>query len=246
MKRTLTILTLVFLAGCGTLVPKKVELFQDKVKTFPEPSPALREVQRQALHRAMESSEKVVRAAVAEGASTNVTVPAIETEQLTEAVSFSLGPPESPSALPAEKLVAKLESAVAKLNTKVEEFKSKNDENAGKKIEGTGLVQVSYFAWVGGILLAAMILFFLAKIFLTVLSAANPVASLGLLGVNATQATITKGLSQVIRGGETFKNWVGQEIEDSKLKQKILDAFQHAHLKSQDQDVQNTVMALTK
>lgn len=245
MKKLLLIFGLAFLAGCGTLMPKKVELFQDKVKAFPEPSPALREVQREVLHRAMETSEKTVRAAIAEGASTNVVKPAVETEQLVEAVSFSLGPPESPSTLSSESLVTKLESKVAKHNVAVEKFKEQNSENEGKKIEGTGLVQVSYFAWIGGILLAVLVLFFLAKILLSGLAMANPVASLGLIGVNATQNTVVRGLVQIARGGEKFKDWVVSEIKDSDLKQKILDAFQSAQVRSQDQDVQNTVKALT-
>jgi hypothetical protein len=235
------------LAGCGTLTPKKVELFQDTVQVFPEQSARLRELEREAIYRAVDKTSEVVQAAVSEGASTNITAPAKDAEVLTKAVAVSLGPPESPApaSMSAPKLAVKLESAVAEHNTKIEKFKVQNNENEGKKIEGTGWFQVSYVWWVGGILVTVFVLFSVGKILLTVASLANPGAAIGLGAVNVAQSVVTKGFSQLVKGGEDFKGWVSQEVADAGLKQKILDAFRAKHERAQDSDVQSTVRTIT-
>lgn len=250
-KRTITIACTITLAalltGCGTLVPKQVEFFQDKVEKYPEPSPALREQMRQAVYRAHEKATEVVQVAVKEQASTNIVTPAKEVEKLTEAVSFSLGPPENPPmiGMVSEEIAYKLEKSVARLNTKIENFKADNNENIGKKIEGTGIVQIPYIWYIGGILAAVFLLFVVGKIALTVMAAANPAATIGLGVVNAAQSVVTKGFSQLIKGGENFKNWVNKEISDPALKDQVLAAFRATHQQAQDFDVQSTVRAVT-
>ncbi len=246
MKTALALLMALALVGCGTLIPKKVELFQDKVKPFPEPTSQARELQRQAAHRAMETSLLTVQAAALEDASTNVVAPAVETQRLTEAVAVSLGPPVKPAVVTSETLATKLETAVAKYNTRVEDFKQDNNVNSGKKIEDTGLIKVPYFLWTGGILLAVMVLFFVGKLVLSAFAMVNPGAAVGLNVVNAAQSVVTKGFSQLVKGGEDFKGWVKQEVEDTKLRDKILDAFRVAHQQAQDGDVQGTIKAVTK
>ena len=248
MRRALAIFAALLLAGCGSLVPKKVEFFQDKVRQFPEQSEKLLELERQAIYRAVEKNAQTVLAAVAEGASTNVVRPAQEAQVLTEAVAVVVGPPESPASayVSSENLAVKLESQVAKFNGKVDDFKKTSNENVGKKIEGTGLIQVSYFYWVGGIAGVLLLVFIAVKIALSVLAMANPGAAIGLNVVNAAQSVVTKGFSQLVKGGEEFKGWVDKEVQDAGLKQKILDAFRTSHVQSQDHDVQNVVSALTK
>lgn len=244
----LTLALAALVAGCSSLVPKKVEFFQDKVEKFPEQPSKLVELERQAIYRAHESAKETVVAAVAENASTNVVTPAKATEQLTEAVAVALGPPVSPPSKtePAEKLAAKLETAVAKFERKIDDFKKDSDENVGKKIEGTGMIQVGYFYWVGGIVLVLIVLFVLAKLALSAAAMVNPGAAIGLNVLNGAGAVAAKGFAQVIKGGEEFKKWIGKEISDSGLRDKILSEFQNHQMKAQDSDVQNVVQAITK
>jgi len=233
-------------AGCGTLIPKKVEFFQDKVKAFPEQSAKLRELEREAVYQSHEKATETVVAALKEQVTTNVLAPAQDTMKLTEAALVAAGPPEKiPTLLPVE-LAQKVENAVGDYNQTVAKFAKQDDKNAGKKIEGTGLIQVSYFAWIGGIALVIIIALFVGKLLLTGAAVANPGAAIGLNVVNAAQSVLTSGFSQLVKGGEEFKDWVTKEVSDSGLQKKILDAFQTSHMKNQDQQVQNVVAAMTK
>lgn len=245
-KRIAILLAAVMLAGCSTLIPKKVELFQDKVKSFPEPSFSELEPQRQAALMAHEKAVQVVDAALAEQSSTNVVRPARQVERLTGAMTVAAGPPKKPATVEPEALASQVLSGVNAQNKRVEDFKKQNDENAGKKIEGTGLIQVSYIWWVGGIAALVFVLFTGAKLVLTILSAANPAASIGLNVMNAAQSVVTKGFSQLVQGGENFKDWVNKEIQDEGLRDKILKAFQSQHKQAQDSDVQRTVENITR
>lgn len=247
MKRFFLAAALAFaLTGCGTLIPKRVEFFQDKVHAFPESSAKQDELQRQAAQRANETAKATLEAALAYQAPASIYSSARETELLTGAVSASVGPPLSPSGEPSSELATELRSAIARLNRKIEDFKADNNENAGKKIEGTGLVSVPYFAWIGGIALVAFIGFHVLKLALSAAAVANPGAAVGLGVVNAGAHVVSKGFGQLVQGGETFKEWVEKEIGDSGVKEKILAAFQHAHTTSQDQDVQQVVQQITK
>lgn len=230
------------------MVPKQVEFFQDKVQKFPEQSPALRELERQAIYRAHEKASETVQVAIAEKASTNVVKPAKEVEKLTEAVATVTGPPKKQpdTNVASEAIAIKLESSVAKFNEKVEEFKAENNENVGKKIEDTGLIKVGYIWWVGGVLAVVFVLWMVIKVALSALAASNPLASLGLNAVHAASGVVSKGFAQLVKGGEDFKSWVEKEVSDPAVKQKILDAFRITHMQAQDSDVQNTVQALTK
>lgn len=237
------------LTGCigGSLIPKKVELFQDKVKAFPEPSPALRELEREAIYQSHEKATETVVAALKEQVTTNVLAPAKETMKLTQSALVAAGPPEKIPTVTSDELADKVTTAVGSYDRKVEKFAKGNDENVGKKIEGTGLIQVPYFLWTGGILAVLVIVFFVGKAILTGAAVANPAAAVGLNVVNAAQSVLAAGFSQVVKGGEDFKSWVGKELSgDQGLQAKVLAAFQTSQMKAQDQQVQNVVSAMTK
>jgi hypothetical protein len=246
MRLVAFLLSLFLLTGCSTLFPKRVELFQEKVQKFPEATPAQQEVQRQAASMAEKKAQETVVEALKVNAPTNVVEPAKETLALTAAVADSLGPPARESHKEAEVLAAELRATIAKLNAKIDAFEKKNDENTGKKIEGTGLVSVPYFLWLGGIVGLVLIVWFVLKAFLTVAAAANPAASVGLGALNIASGLAAKGFSQVVKGGENFKGWVESEVKDSDLKTKILDAFVAAHKQAQDEDVKNVVKGVLK
>jgi hypothetical protein len=249
MKKTLIPLTLMslVLAGCmGSLIPKKVELFQKKVQEFPEQSPALRELERQTIYQAHEKATETVVAALKTEAEPEVIAPAKETVKLTQAAVVSAGPPEKIPAITDTNLAERLESAVGKYNSKVDKFAKVQDKEAGKKIEGTGLFQIPYFLWAGGILVGVLVVGFILKTVLAGAAVANPGAAVGLNVVNAAQSVLAAGFSQVVKGGEDFKSWVEKEVTDSGLQSKILSAFQTTQMKAQDQNVQNVVAAMTK
>jgi hypothetical protein len=248
MKNLISMLFLsLALCGCG-LIPKKVELFQDKVRKFPEVKSAEKETQRQTAALAALRAEETFVAAVSSEA-TNVVAPAKDTMLLTDSVSRSLGPPLKPASLPAAEQATKLDTAVAKLNQRLDEFKSNNNENAGKKIEGTGVFQVPYFVWLGG----ALVLGFFGLVLLTVVwgavkmfAAANPPLALGVNAAQLAGKTVTKGLTQVLRGGENFKEAISQRFGNSDVAGQVLELFQQKQTQSQDEDVQTAIKHLTR
>lgn len=242
MKLALVILACTFLTGCG-LIPKRVELFQDKVRKFPEESAKLVELQKEAAHAAKVETRETVKAALLEDASTNVLQHAEAAAVLTDVVSTSLGPPVKK---PSEDVADELRHAVAILDAKIETFKQANNENAGKKIEGTGLIQVPYFIYLAGFVLVVVVAWHLAKLALTAAAAANPAAAVGLGALNVAGTVAGKGLVQVVKGGKNFLKWVDEQIPDEALKAKLVEAFTASHKQAQDQEVRAVVDQVRK
>jgi hypothetical protein len=233
-------------AGCS-LIPKKVEFFQDKVHKFPVATETQKELQREVAQKANEKASDTLHAALAEGSSTNVLAPAVETEKLTAVVAESVGAPAKPTAnLETDRLVNSLRAQIAKLEKKVDSFAEDNNQNAGKKIEGTGLISVPYFLYAGGVVLVLFIFWHLAKTALTVASAANPGAAVGVGAMNVAGTLAGKGFTQVVAGGKSFLSWVEKEVSDPALKAKIADAFTTAQKTAQDHDVKAVVDNLIK
>lgn len=234
--------------GCGTLIPKRVEFFQDKVQKFPDESASYREAQRRAAALAEKRVQQVLENAIAEDCSTNITTKAEEARRLSGAVSDSLGNPLKP-ATDADATADALRKAMAKLDQKIESFKQSNDENAGKKIEGTGLFSIPYFVWLGLVILlvfAGLIVAGLVWTALKVYATANPPLALGLNAVQAGGNFAKKALTQLIKGGEEFKDAVKREVTDPAVLAKVNQLFNIHQRMSQDGDVQIVVKELTK
>lgn len=249
MKLSLPLIVLsvsLLFTGCG-LIPKRVEMFQKKVKSFPTQTVAYTESQKQAAQLAKDKAQETLIAAVKENTGPAVIVPAQETAKLTDAVSSSLGPPKNVSTN-TEDAVSELRYQISKLDRKIDAFKHSNDEVAGKKIEGTGLISVPYFVYLGGFLVVAFLGWHLAKTALTVASAANPGAAVAVGGMNVTGAVAAKAAVQVVNGGKSFLAWVQSKESqlDPILQAKIADAFTAAHKQAQDTDVQALVKPLVK
>ena len=249
-KLFLSLAAVLLFSGCS-LIPHKVEFFQKKVAAFPEPSAKQVEVQKQTAQRAKESAKETLTA-VLQSADTNAISPATNTVILTDAVSESLGPPVKPSVAPAPELAQELLTQVAKLNKRIDAFAEKNEKVEGKKIEGTGLLQIPYLVYVGLIVLVLVIAWHLAHGVLDGLKfagVANPAlgvaGGLGSAAMTGIEHLFGKGFSQVVKGGEDFKVWVEKNVDDSGMKQKILDAFASAHKQAQDEAVQNAVKLVT-
>ena len=232
--------------GCSLLMPKRVELFQDKVAKMPTISSRELETQKQTAALADKKVNEALLAAVRTQASAEVIVPTQEASKLTGALSLSLGPPASPWFGETDALAAKLTRDVARLDARLESFRKDNDENAGKKIEGTGLFQVPYFAFVGIFVVLAVIAWHVIKMVLGALSIANPGAAVGLGVMNVTGNTAGRLATQVIKGGKDFLGWVGSTVEDPALRDKITEAFKSAQKQAQDEDVKTVVKQLIK
>lgn len=239
-------LSFLLFTGCGSLIPKPVEFFQDKVHKVPVATQAQKELQREAAQKANERASDTLHAALVEGSSTNVVCPAVDAEKLTAVVAESVGAPAKPTAnLETDKLVADLRAQLAKLEKKMDAFAAENNKDAGKKIEGTGAISIPYFLYAGGIALLLIILWHLAKTALTVAAAANPGAAVGVGAMNVAGTLAGKGFTQVVNGGKDFLAWVDKEL-DPAVKQKVADAFVAAQKQAQDSDVKTVVKSLIK
>ena len=237
-------LSLLSLSGCS-LIPKRVELFQSKVQRFPELTNSQKELQKEVAQRAKEKAAETLLAATAENTSTNVISPAHEAAVLTDAVAESVGAPAKRPSESSQALADELRKSVAKLDRKIDAFQKENDKVAGKKIEDTGLIKVPYFMWAGGILVVIFVFWHLAKTALTVASAGNPGALVGVGAMNVAGSVVSRGFQQLVHGGEGFLTWVKNEIPDSALQQKIMDAFITRHKVAQDSDIKQLVKHLT-
>ena len=254
MKRLFALITLALaltFTGCSSLIPKRVELFQDKVEKLPVAKSSERETQRQAAQRAAQKSEQTLQAAIDTEALPVVVAPAAEAAVLTKSVSQSLGPPLSPATQPSDELAKKLDTAVAKLNARIEEFREDNDKNAGHKIEDTGFLKIPYLVWLGGALVLGFIALIIVGVlwtFLKMYALSNPPVALGVGAVQAGGALASKGFGQLMAGGEKFKGWVKTDLPEvsDATKEKILELFTSAHKEESDKPVRDIVDALTK
>ena len=245
MKKILCLLTLVFSLTACSLIPKKVELFQDKVHRFPTPSEKQIELQRETAQKAADSAAQTLHSALVEGATTNVVASATDTEKLTTAVAESVGAPAKTPPADTDALIASLRAQMSKLDRKVDAFAKANDENTGKKIEGTGLVQVPYFAWTGGILVFLLVGWYVLRTVAGAAALANPGAAVGVGALNVAGSVVSKGFQQLVKGGQEFKDWVTKNVEPS-AQQKIIDAFNMLHKTAQDDSTKALVDHLIK
>lgn len=240
---------LIMETGCS-LIPKRVEYFQDKVHQLPSPSDKHVELRKESADFIARKTDETLVAAVRENASTNVLKPAVEAKVVAGALSTSLGKPESPYVGNATNLNNKLGKEDNKLAGKVEDFREDNDKNAGKKIEGTGLFSMNYFVHSALVLGIGFVLFYACKIGLRILSISNPEITVGTNivsgGVHKIAQTASKLSSELITGGENFKASVDQVTDDPALQQKILDLFKTSHQIAQSPDTQKLVQTLTQ
>jgi len=239
----LCVAALALTTGCGSLIPKRLEFFQSKVKPFPELTASQKETQREAAALAAKRANDTLSAANKAGSPAEVISPASDTVDLTRSVSTSLGPPKSPYTGPATNLSTKLDGSTANLNNRVEDFAKREEKFVGHKVEGTGLFSISYFSYIGGILL----LIFLAWTALKIYGMVNPAvgAGVGIVG-RVSSSVLSRGMAEVAAGGESFKNYLHTSGFDAAIKEKVLDLFSRAHKENQSSDVQDVIQKLTK
>ncbi len=246
-KKTLLMATLIgsLLTGCGTLLPKNVEFFQKKVKKVPIKTEQTQELERQAAVFIDKKVDQALAAANKEGASTNVVDPLKDAHTVAPALSTSLGPPKTEFKGPPAKLEEKLNHNTATLNEKIQDYRESVQPLEGKKIEGTGKVQINYFVWIGLIVGGGFVLFNVIKIALNVASTMNPAVGMGMNVAKIPAKQVAKGFSEMVEGGEHFKDLVKEKIEEADIQEKVLDLFSRAHKEKQSRDVQGVIKNIT-
>jgi len=268
---SITIGLMIFGTACGTLIPKRVEFFQKKVKAVPEQSEKQKETQRQAADYVATKTDEAKTAAVATKADPTVITPIAESHIVAEALSLSLGPPSDPWKDEAERLALKLKSQEAAFNAKLESYRTATDKLEGKKIENTGLIRIPYFAYIGGIVLILFLLWTGLKVYGSI----NPVVGLGVNSVGRISSSVLqRAVGEIITGGEAFKSYYDEKavpkIESlvksvmnnpnlnslsamdssaksivSQIRDEIMDLFNRAHRENQSQDTQSVIKKLT-
>lgn len=234
--RALALALALALSGCGTLIPKKVELFQREVKAVPVKTEAHVEVEKQAVKLAGEKAREAERIATADGS--QAAIPAAEAAVLSEAVSRSLGPPENPWSGPVASLATKVDTLAARLDQRLDDYRDRVRRDVGKDIEGTGLVQVPYLLWLGGAAFLALLVYLVLRTILQAVSVSNPPVALGLSMASLGSRFAGKALREVVAGGEEFKKWVKAEINDPAIQARVLEAFRVQQERKQSPEVQ--------
>jgi hypothetical protein len=129
----------------------------------------------------------------------------------------------------------------------IRDFRDSNDQNQGKKIEGTGLFSVPYFVWIGILLVLGFIGFIVLSLIwgaLKLFAMSNPPLALGLNAAQLSAKGAGKMVTQIIKGGQAFKGKLDDIIEDSSLKDQLLQAFRDSHEKAQDEDTKTVIKHL--
>lgn len=244
MKKFLALVpALVLLSGCGSLIPKQVEFFQDKVKAVPTYSDSALQAQKQAAQVVAQKTEAAKVAAIQEGSTTNVTNPLNDANTVADSLSTSLGPPEKAYTGTPAALATKLDKNRANLDSDIHDYAKDTQKDVGKKIEGTGLIRVSYFAYVGGLLLLGALVWFGIRVY----GMFNPIVgtAAGAVG-RVSSSVLTKGFSEVVSGGQQFLQWVDNSNLEGDVKDWITNTFKLAHQVSQSPATQQTVDKLTE
>lgn len=233
-------------SGCG-LIPKKVEFFQSKVKPVPAKTTATAEKERQAADFLNRTVSTAYTEAVRDNyTNSSVMNPLLAAKVVAPALSYSLGPPEKPledvSVLAAERLALSVNKELAKLNDKIEDYRRDVKPLEGKKIEGTGLIQVPYFVYLGGLLVVGMIIWFILKI----VAMSNPAVAIGMKTAQIGGSLLSKGFGELIEGGEKFKEKIKTAAKEQFSKEEVIELFRTSHGVKQSREIQDLVDTLTK
>ena len=138
-----------------------------------------------------------------------------------------------------------MDSAIARIDRRLDEFAAKQDQNVGKAIEGTGLLQVPYFVWLGGVALFLFVAGMVLYAFLKVAALSNPAVAVGTRVASLGASRLARGFGQMVSGGESYKEEI-KGLFDEGTARVILNAFQKHHRNSQDADVQAAIRELTE
>ena len=231
----LAILTLA--SGC-TLIPKRVEYFQDRVRPVPERSAVADESLRQAARLAAQRAADTERAALATEAAPEVVAPARDTTVLTGAVAEHVGPPAAPWTGDINALIARMDAQEARYRARLDAYRDSVRPNVGKPIEGTGAIQVGYFTHL--LILATIVA--VAWVILKVVAITHAPVAIGMRTIEGGGRFLGRAFAEVVEGGEEFKARIRKRLASSpESLAAVLEEFQTAHRARQSRDVQGVV-----
>lgn len=240
MKKLFLVLPLCafMLSGCGSFIPKQVEFFQKKVKAVPVWDNTALEHQRQAAQFVAQKTQETKESAIATHADPTVIWPATEANTAAQALTEAVGPAKRPWTDSSADLAQTLHKDTAKLNEKIADYRVAVTPEVGKKIEGTGLIRVGYFTYIGCLLLLGALAWFAIKAY----GMFNPIVgtAAGVVG-RVSSSVASRGLSEVVTGGQQFLQWVEDSHLESEVKDWITNTFKVAHQTAQSPDVQKVV-----
>lgn len=244
MKKILALVpVLVLLTGCGSLIPKQVEFFQRKVKSVPQYSASALQAQKQAAQVVAQKTEEAKVAALQEGSTTNVTVPLVAANTVADSLSTSLGLPEKSYTGTPAALATKLDKNRANLDSDISDYSKSTQKDVGKKIEGTGLIRVGYFTYIGLLLLLGALVWFGIKVY----GMFNPIVGTAAGAVGRVSSSVLhKGFGELVTGGQQFLQWVDNSKLEGDVKDWITNTFKLAHQTAQSPATQQTVDLLTE
>lgn len=227
--------------GCG-LFPKNVEFFQKKVEAVPTKSAKQLEKEKQAAQYVNVKVNEARDAALQDGASTNVITPITDAKLVSYALTTSLGPPQVPWQDSSAELSRLLLKEISNLNTKLDKYTDRVEKLEGKKIEGTGLIQMGYFTYIGGIFIVGLIAYMGLKLYGSI----NPAVGVGLgLFERISGSVAKKAVKQVVAGNEAFKDVIDNIVTDASLRDTLLEEFRKAQTSKQDESIQNIIRLAT-
>jgi hypothetical protein len=134
----------------------------------------------------------------------------------------------------------------AKLDKALDQYRAKVAPDVGKKIEGTGLVRVPYFLWLGGTVGALFLLWGGLKL----VGVLYPPVGIGINGLSAVgrvgAGLLNRGFHQLLLGGERFKAALEKSEIPAEMQEKVLELFRAHQMGAQDGDVQNLIRSATR
>jgi hypothetical protein len=239
MKLFLLSLMLVF-SGCSIL-PKPVEYFQDRVQSVPERTKPSEESLRQAARLAADRAAQTERAALVTQANVTVLEPARDTAKLAASVSDRIGPPLNPYSGEIDALVTRMDAQEARYQRELSSYRDQVQDNVGKPIEGTGAIQIGYFAH----LLILGSIFIVAWMIVKIIAIFNAPVAVGLKTVENGSRFLGRAFSEVIEAGQDFKTRLRKRLVDQpELAESLISDFTEAHRANQSRDVQEAVVRL--
>lgn len=235
---------LLLLAGCGTLFPKPVELFQKKVQPVPVKTSVTVEKERQAASYVAGKVEQAYVATLRDNLTNEALIsPLVAARTVAPALSLSLGPPEKPwpEDRSAQLLADTLTRGLAQLNGKLDAYTERIDKLEGKKIEGTGLVQVPYLVYIFGLGVLVAVLWFILKL----VALSNPAVALGMNVAKLGGKLAGRAFQEVVDGGEKFKEALVNGAQKTFTKAEVAELFRSSQERRQSPEVQRLVASLT-
>ncbi len=229
------------LSGCA-LIPKRVEFGQKKVQAVPDWSYEDKEHLRQAAQlEVTELKQAQYAAGIAKADASTIALIATASD-ISDAIADEVGPPKARWLKEPSVLIDELNHDHAVLNVKLAKYAATVQPEVGKKIEGTGWFSVSYFTYVGGVLMLIALAWGALKVYGTM----NPAVGLGVNMVGKVASKVlSNGFSELVAGGEAFKQYVEASPLTADVKAYVKSLFVQAHTSNQSIDTQDIVDQLT-